>query len=55
MLYDLQQRIFFVKTYYESKSILAVQRSFVNKYNVKSAPGFTGLNSFPNPQISTIT
>ena len=38
MLYDLQQRIFFGKTYYESKSINAVQRAFVNKHNLKSAP-----------------
>ena len=35
MLYDLQQHIFFVKTYYDRKSIMAVQRAFVNKYNVK--------------------
>ena len=37
MLYNLQQRIFFVKTYYDSKGIIAVQRAFVNKHNVKSA------------------
>ena len=36
MLYDLQQRIFFVKTYYESKSVIADQRAFVNKYSSKS-------------------
>ena len=28
MLYDLQQRIFFVKTYYGSRSLIAVQRTF---------------------------
>jgi hypothetical protein len=38
MIYDLQQRIFFVKTYYEKKSILAVQRAFKAKYGVKIAP-----------------
>ena len=27
----------FVKKYYESKSIIAVQRAFVNKHNLKSA------------------
>ena len=29
---------FFLKTYYESKSLIAVQRTFVNKHNVKNAP-----------------
>lgn len=38
MIYTLEQRIFFVKSFYERKSIMAVQRAFKAKYGVKSTP-----------------
>jgi hypothetical protein len=38
MIYDRQKRIFFVKSFYEKKSIIAVQRAYKAKYRVKIAP-----------------
>ena len=38
MQYSLQERIFLVKTYFEKKSIVAVQRAFKIKFKVKTAP-----------------
>jgi transposase len=38
MYFDLHQRIFFVKTYYEKRSIIAVQRAFKTKYDAREAP-----------------
>jgi len=38
MIYNIQQRVFFVKTYYERKSIVAVQRAYKTKFNQRMAP-----------------
>ena len=43
MTYDLQQRIFFVKSYYEKKSIVAVQRAFKAKYQLQVTPSRTSI------------
>ena len=43
MIYNLEQRIFFVKTYYEKKSIVAVQRAYKAKYREKIDPSRTSI------------
>ena len=43
MTYDLQQRIFFVKSYNEKKITMAVQRAFKVKYQVKVTPSRTSI------------
>lgn len=38
MKYDIPQRVFLVKKYYESKSITSVQRNFRTKYPKEDSP-----------------
>ncbi len=38
MLYDLQKRVFLLKTYYKTASIKAVQRAYQAEYKCKTAP-----------------
>ena len=38
MIYDLEKSIFFVKKYYEIKSIMTVQRAFKAKFHIKELP-----------------